>query len=229
MFVLMECTADPLSSARLDRQLDKLDRLADLGLEIVQALAAQAKGTGPQVVEGDVALAYERLARGVRMAVMLQSRLTEDARGARETAADPAAARKDAVARVVKRVAEADGRLDGFQMSWARREARERLEHDDIYGQVMSQPVSDLVAAICRDLGLTPDWARLAAEAWAQDEIDSGEIGGPLQDLLDSPPETESAQAAPLDSIPTIPTYEERLQALAQEAAVVLAARQESG
>ncbi|MEI9889795.1 MAG: hypothetical protein WDN45_03400 [Caulobacteraceae bacterium] len=91
----------------------------------------------------------------------------------------------------------------------------------------MSWPVSDLVAAICHDLGLTPNWAHLAAEAWAQDEIDSGPVGEALADYLEGG--AEGAEAAPLDSIPTIPTYEERLQTLAQEAAVVLAAHRESG
>ena len=167
----------PEDRARLDRQLARLDWLADLGLQIAEGLAAQAKGTGPQVVEGDLALAYDRVARAVRMAVMLQSRLIEDARLSREAAtapvadpAGPAQARKDQVARIVKRVAQADGGLDGTQVRWAAREVSERLEHDDIYGQVMSQPVSDLVHDICYDLGLTPVWARLAEEAWAQDE-----------------------------------------------------------
>ncbi len=70
--------------AHLDRQLAKLDRLGDLGLELAEALVAQAKGAGPQVVEGDAALAYDRVARAVRMAVMLQSRLIADARLSRE-------------------------------------------------------------------------------------------------------------------------------------------------
>ena len=46
----------------------------------------------------------------------------------------------------------------------------------------MSQPVSELVADICHDIGPTPDWKRLAEEAWAQDEIDSGEVGKALAD-----------------------------------------------
>jgi hypothetical protein len=215
----MENAADPAADARLDRQLEKLDRLADLGLEIVESLAAQAKG-GLQVVEGDIALAYERVARGVRMAVMLQSRLIEDLRLAREKpakaapdAADPAAARKDQVARIIKRVAQQDGRLDNYQAGCARTEARERLEHDDIYGPVMSLPISELVAAICRDFGLTPDWARLAEEAWAQDEIDSGDIGEALEALLEA--------EAPSDPDVTLPA-----QARDPE---VLAAHRESG
>jgi len=35
-------------------------------------------------------------------------------------------------------------------------------------------PVSEIIAHICRDLRLEPDWPQLAEEAWAQDEIASG-------------------------------------------------------
>lgn len=219
--------------ARLDRQLARLDRLADLGLEIAEGLAAQARGEGPQVVEGDVALAYDRVARAVRMAVMLQSRLVGEARRPQEqaaaatAAADPAEARKDQVARIVRRVAEGQGGLDMFQVGRAGSQARERLEHDDIYGQVMSQPVSDLVADICYDLGLTPDWARLAEEAWAQDEIDSGQVGEALQDALASRREAAShAFAGPAFAIPCL---ESQLHALAANPEVLAAARRESG
>ncbi|MGZ3369213.1 MAG: hypothetical protein ACXWK1_09850 [Caulobacteraceae bacterium] len=246
----------PEDRARLDRQLARLDRLADLGLEIAEGLAAQAKGTGPRVAEGDVALAYDRVARAVRMAVMLQSRLIEDVRLARQAAAgafagagaDPATARKDRVARIVRRVAEAHGGLDGFQIGWAAREARERLEHDDIYGQVMSQPVSDLVADICRDLGLTPNWARLAEEAWAEEEILSGDVGEALAGYTDSAASPaggvsgsaggasrtgprsggEGTGEAP-PALVSIPTLDERLQALASDPQVLAAARRESG
>ena len=73
-------TPDPeADQPLLPRQIERLDRLADIGLQIAEALAAQAKGEGPKVVEGDLALAYDRVARAVRMAAMLQSRLTQDA------------------------------------------------------------------------------------------------------------------------------------------------------
>jgi len=202
-----------LDPARLERQLDRLDRLADLGLEIVEGLAAQAKGTGPKVVEGDLALAYDRVSRAVRMATALQSRLMMDFRQAPAQTpaggpppagpapAEQARARKDGVARIIHRVAEGQGGLEGFQVSWLDRQARERLEHDDIYGQVMTQPVSELVARICDDLGLTPQWKHLALEAWAEDEIEGGAPGAPLQALLDEgfwdddgPPEADDPE-----------------------------------
>lgn len=223
----------------VERQLAKLDRLADLGLEIAEALAAQARGTGPQVIEGDVALAYDRVARAVRMAVMLQSRLIEEARLSRDGAAGPASgaavdpagqarARKDGVVRIVKRVAQAHGGLDGFQVGWLAGEARERLEHDDIYGQVMSRPVSDLVADICDDLGLTPDWAHLAAEAWAQAEIESGVVGEPLLEFLDAPAPAERGGGDAPNPVPAAPTLHEHLQALARDPEVLATARRGS-
>ena len=49
----------------------------------------------------------------------------------------------------------------------------------------MSRPVSDLVADICRDLGLNPHWARLAKEAWAEAEIQSEAVGEALQAMLE--------------------------------------------
>jgi len=171
------------------------------------------------------------------MAVMLQSRLIEDARLSREKVAGagsdpagPAKARKDQVARIVRRVAEADASLNGFQVRWAARESRERLEHDDIYGQVMSQPVSDLVAGICRDLGLTPDWARLAKETWAQDEIGSGEVGEALANYAEGAPRSggEGMDQSP-QALVSIPTFDERLQALASDPDILAAARRESG
>ena len=51
-------------------------------------------------------------------------------------------------------------------------ETAERLDDDDIFGDVLTRPVGELVSLICRDLGLEPDWARLGEEAWAKEEFD---------------------------------------------------------
>ena len=234
-----------LDPARLERQLDRLDRLADLGVEIAEGLAAQAKGTGPQVVEGDLALAYDRVSRAVRMATALQSRLMMDFRQAPAQTpagglpaagpgpAEQARARKDGVARIIHRVAEGQGGLEGFQVSWLAREARERLEHDDIYGQVMTQPVSELVARICDDLGLTPKWKHLALEAWAEDEIEGGAPGAPLQALLDEgfwdDDGGPQADDPPPDAALTAPTLDDRLQELARDPEIRAVAGRPSG
>ncbi|MDB5459102.1 MAG: hypothetical protein JWO72_843, partial [Caulobacteraceae bacterium] len=57
------------------------------------------------------------------------------------------------------------------------------LDDEDLYGDVLARPFSEVVADICRDLGLDPDWSRLAQEPWARAEIDSGQAGGPLAAL----------------------------------------------
>jgi hypothetical protein len=181
-------SAPDAASPLLARQLAQLDRLAEAGVEMAEALASQAKGSGPEVVEGDVALAYARVSRAVRMAVMLQSRLRDGART--EATADTARAdnrpdlenmRKTRVQRIVARVFDdAHPEADQEQFEHIGADARERLDDDDLYGDVLSRPISELVAQVCHDLGLEPDWASLAHEPWAQREIESGEVGRPL-------------------------------------------------
>src|SRR5207244_1785388 len=87
--------------------------------------------------------------------------------------------RKARVRRILDRVIEAEigDEAEGGRLA---AEARERLEHDDIYGDVLARPVGEIIALICRDLGLSPDWSRLAEEAWAQEEIARGQAQSPF-------------------------------------------------
>ena len=191
-----------------ERQLWILGRLAEAGLNIVLAIEHQALGSAPppdapaepapsdtpadtpanDLFQGDLALAYARASRAVRMTIALQSRLIDEA-GERKRAAKSSAgyaamiegpARKARIERIVERVAQAE--LGGATETIERLvgEAAERLHEGDVYGDIMARPVSEIVDAICRDLGLHPDWARLAQEGWAQDEIASGAVGPPL-------------------------------------------------
>ncbi len=57
----------------------------------------------------------------------------------------------------------------------AAREARERLEDEGLYPDLDDQPLSEIVDRICRDAGVSPDWAQLAEEDWARIEM----VGGP--------------------------------------------------
>jgi hypothetical protein len=203
--------ADPDEARRralLDRQLDRLDQLIGAGMDLVQGLAAQAAG-GPKVVEGDVALAYSRLSRAVRMAMLLQSRLVAEpeAETPPQDDDDPASmsvywikpgeilteqrlARSERVEQIVESIARGETG-DDEAAEHIRREAAERLERDDIYGDVLTRPVSELVFEICRDLNLAPDWPRLARQPWARREMDGGKAGAPLKAHL-SPPQAAS-------------------------------------
>jgi hypothetical protein len=129
---------------------------------------------------------------------MLQSRLIKDikadaqadakrraeaAKAEAERAAErePAYRCKSRVENIVYRVAGA--RHPGAEPAVTRviREAGERLDDEDLYGDLLERPLSEIVARICRDLGLEPDWAELAQEWWAVTEIESGDVGWPLR------------------------------------------------
>ena len=120
----------------------------------------------------------------MRLTIALESRLIQDLQALDEVAerhlkggrGNAARDRKARVRRILDRVIDAEigDEAEGNRLA---AEARERLEHDDIYGDVLTRPVGEIIALICRDLGLSPDWSRLAQEAWAQDEI----AGGPAQ------------------------------------------------
>jgi hypothetical protein len=195
----------------MERQLSVLGRLAEAGLNLALAIERQATTEGAaQVVSGDVALAYGRVSRAVRLTVALQAKVIKELQGldqvvARELYADRCNAererlrlaklRQDRVQRIVERVIAAEV-ADAAEVDRLADEACERLEHDDIYGDLTTRPVGEIIALICRDLDLSPDWTRLAAEAWAQEEIDSGAAGSPFAALrwLD-PPNAEDGEA----------------------------------
>jgi hypothetical protein len=148
-----------------------------------------------------LAMAYARAARAVRMTVLAQSRLMRELEGlereaahvwpsdaqARRAARDQArAARKAQVRRIVQRVAEAQWDAQGADREAGRAldfDAIERLD-EDVYGDVLARPMGEIIARICRDLGLDPDWSRLVEdEAWAEAEMASGAPGSPFAAL----------------------------------------------
>lgn len=173
----------------LQRQMDVLGELAEAGLEIAKATARRAVAQAEQDPaeaqggEDNLAMVYARVARAVRLTLMLQAKAVEALRafdlGERARAdaalqaraqASPEYAHKARVERIVERVAQAACGRDEDEVDRLVREAGERLDDDDIWGDVLARPVGELVRAICRDLGLDPDWTRLAEEAWAQAE-----------------------------------------------------------
>ena len=185
----------PSPRALIERQLWVLGRLAEAGLNL--ALAIERQGTAQDAAEttaSDVALAYGRVSRAVRLTLALQAKVVQDLQALDEVAArrldgDRAKAererqslaqqRKDRVQRIVERVIEAEAPCE-TEVDRLADEAAERLEHDDIYGDLTTRPVGEIIALVCRDLGLSPDWSRLAEEAWAQDEIEGRAPGSPF-------------------------------------------------
>jgi hypothetical protein len=153
----------------VERRLRILDRVAEAGVEIIVALEAQAKG-GAVVVQGDVAMAYARAARAVRQTIMLQAHLIEALRDQGKASAE----RKAAAARIVREVIEDDergGEAEGSER--LRAEAAERLERED-FSALFARPFGEVVTEIVRDLGLSPDWLKLAQDCAAAEAGLSG-------------------------------------------------------
>ena len=192
-----ESAAEDRARSLLDGQLAMLGDLAEAGLEVARAVGRRAKEAGPDEDLNGLSLAYARVSRAVRMTIALQSRLIADLKALADSAAqdrfdaeafdeDELAVRQEThkvrVVRVVERVIEAEHE-DYDQVSGLVLRAEHLLDDEDLYDDILSRPIGDLVAGICRDLGLTPDWARLAEEPWAKKEIERGGAGSPFGDL----------------------------------------------
>jgi hypothetical protein len=184
-----DAAGDGCAAPSAERRLRMLDRLAEAGLEIALAIERRVKEAEPAAPLAELdaaAMAYGRVARGVRLAVLLQEQLARGGVDPLETARQAEARQRkqqvDRTLRIVKRVAKDHGRKQGFALGAYVCEAKERLDNDDIYGLVATRPIGELVSMICEDLGLEPNWDHLAAEAWAQAEIESGAKGSPFLD-----------------------------------------------
>jgi hypothetical protein len=182
-----DAASDGCAPPSAERRLRMLDRLAEAGLEIALAVERRVKEAGPDQPLAELnaaAMAYARAARAVRLAILLQEQLADPPEAAPETSEEAEAGRREdkveRTVRIVRRVARDHCRHEGFALGAYCHEARERLDNDDIYGLVATRPIGELVAMICEDLGLQPDWDSLAAEAWAQAEIESGAEGSPF-------------------------------------------------
>jgi hypothetical protein len=202
----LPCTADQDAWAQdvLRRQCALLEQLGEAGLRMAQAIERQASeaaagsATAP-TPPTEAAMAFARVARAVRLTALLQSKLVQDLMRLQASAAkavadaeaeanaaqapsDPTYRHKARVEAIVERVARA-GADDEEEVDRLVAEAGERLDDEDIYGEVLDRPVGELVALVCRDLGLDPDWTRLGEEAWAREEAASGDPRSPFAPL----------------------------------------------
>jgi hypothetical protein len=182
-------------AAVVERQLELLGRLAEIGLGIAEAVGRQAAQDGPSrnspAFTGDLALAYARASRAVRMSIALQSRLMAERReaaittaaNARMSAVRDRPARRARIDRIVERLARDAYEDDEEEVERCVAEAAERLNDVDVFGDVLDRPVSEIIALICHELDISPDWAALAEEAWARQEMAGGDVGAPLAAL----------------------------------------------
>jgi hypothetical protein len=219
--------ADERARARIERQLQVLDELVDIALEVARAVERRARDAAAEADIGGLTSACAKATRAVRLTVLLQSRLIKELQGienmaeirARTAAAvelarleDPVFGQKARVERIVERVVRDACGGDDPGVERLMIEACDRLDDEDLYGLVLSRPVGELVALVCRDLGLHPDWARLAEESWAREEIESEAAGSPFIDAGTGsaegrpwPPDRGHAPAQPVPARPPPP------------------------
>ena len=183
----------------LDHQVELLAELAEIGMGIARdigrkvAEVAAAPSDQPQPSTHDLALAFERAARGVRVTLMLQAKALDtlcdlSIRGSRQAPASPRPIDEDRPARVagiVRRLAQARHGADKPRIDRLMVLAAERLDRESLSGALPHRPIAQLVARICRDLGLDPDWADPAI--WSQG-WDWGEEVAPVETEDDAGP-----------------------------------------
>jgi hypothetical protein len=123
---------------------------------------------------GHLALAFTRVSRAVRMTLALQARLLKGDIGGPNTLASrpPApppletrAQRAGRAGAIVRRLV-AGAEDDAFEAAEQMERVHERLADPDITGDLLDRPIPELIAEICRDLRLSPDWSEVEGEAW---------------------------------------------------------------
>ena len=174
-------TARPLA----ERQIEALGELVEIGVKIARAIGRRVDADVPDPVAdlNAAAIAYARVARAVRQTVMLQDRLLAERAAATARAGDLRAR----VSRIVRRAIEGE-HADAERVERLATEAAEGLEQER-YGDILTRPIGEIVADICKALGLRPDWDDLfddisAAEAFARGktlDIPDAPLTGPLE------------------------------------------------
>ena len=161
--------ADGWERALLGRQLERLDQLADMGMALAGEIQRRATTAAPDADITHAAIDFARVSRAVRMTLALQSKLVRDFK----TPIKPLSGKADndddddrwlvqwigeddprKVRDSVRRLAEDAGR-DAETVERLAAEAYERMERDDVYNKIYTRSFDEIVAAICRDLGLS--------------------------------------------------------------------------
>ena len=166
--------------AAFERQIAILGELAEAGLQVALAIRDQALAPEGEdaPARADVGLAYARAAKAVRMTLALQRRYIHDL-VFQDRFAEPAPqprARPTAVDRVRHGLATGDlSEAEAVERLDLMLDAVERLEeYEDLSDRIPDRPFDDIVAQICKDLGLDPGWPEQTRERLASSPAGGG-------------------------------------------------------
>ncbi len=168
---------DDIDAERAEWRARTLRQLVLIGMDMARMLQDQAReiaATDPGVIGPDLSLRFHRISRSVRMSLALDAKLVSGFQAemkARKAArlTERKALAKEAVSRQVDRDTP-DRDLH--------RERSDRIEREDLE-DFAGKPVSEIIAIICADLGIVPDWQAWSLEPWAMDERRAQVPGSP--------------------------------------------------
>ena len=142
--------ATPANDALYYRAI--LHALIDMGADIARTVHAQTHPT-PIAEPTDPTIPFDRIARAIRRTIILARKVAEPL--PTQTAADPAQHRTAARARIIREVEDAIQRRSSDSDAAAlHAELLDRLDSPDLDDDIASRPASDIIADICRDLGI---------------------------------------------------------------------------
>lgn len=184
----------PAPDDRPARRLAMLEELAELGMELARALKVQALAAlepegaeaAAKVTPGDPVLMFTRVARAVRQTLALETRLSApqpdldaEADAWREEAMFARRRRKEDIRGIAETILETQAPPAGRELL---REALDaRLEFDRERDEHFTYlPTGVLVARVCAELGVEPDWSLWADEPWAIEEARQRYPGSPF-------------------------------------------------
>jgi hypothetical protein len=166
-------STDP-AEARAQHRFEVLRELTDIGMELARDLRRQtAEPRGPDAPPVDFALTFARISRAVRQTLALEERFEAERRARHEKveaergveASLRGMKRKEKVGEIVERVLDEHSYPERLNDSlWERLADADDTDFAD-------RPVGEIVAAICKDLGVTVDWSLWEDEPWAAEAL----------------------------------------------------------
>ncbi len=209
----------PWESALLDRQLERLDKLADMGMALAAEIQRRATTAALDADITHAAIDFARVSRAVRMTLALQSKLVRDFKTPIKAGSGKADNDGDgfidfeaywddgtpittaAQKRVLRETVESLAKDCGLETETAKRmetEALEALEREPVYPAPGNRPFRKFVAQICEDLGLNPgDLPSFAAAIGESDQSPAIDEDGPLAERTEERLLEAAGQAHP--------------------------------
>ena len=174
-------------AARMVRHQARLERLTEVGMEMVEALRAEmiaARDQGEPTAAADAARSFRHLERAVRQSIALDARLMREARLGRVEAErdrwrDEARlgrrARKEEARELLQDMIEHHTGDSRGRESLARR-LHQRLDREDDRDTALfalDAPLGPAIGRLCYELGVRPDWTACDGEPWAPEAFDA--------------------------------------------------------